>query len=682
MNMTENFSKYEFQYLKHVDGLRALCVLGIFVYHLNPTWLPGGFLGVDIFFVISGYLITALFLRDMNIKSRLSFKKFYIRRFRRLFPSFLLVTVLSQLISYLIFENTTYRQISKSIVASLLGISNLFFFKTSDYFNLDSGSQPLLHFWSLNVEEQFYLLWPFLFLVFFKKFGRKSSYLFALSFILYLVTFAMNISHPVAVFYLPIFRFYLFIFGGWLAFLTIKVTMKIRFQLTLIWFSVILLIMCLYILNSGDLLPGLWTPALLIVTAFLIVFGKADSKFNPLNFKFLQFIGLRSYTIYLVHWPLIVFYKYRYSLEELPFFSAILIFGLGLIISSLIYKYYEIPIRYGKFSEQNVVKILSLASIPTLLAALLVLYPSSASPSASSASPSASSASPSASSASPSASSASPGASSASPSASSASPSASSAKEIFYSESVIEIGKNYRFGPLVKICEKKSWEQCYEPTKTSVNVMVIGDSHSVDALNALVNLYPEFDYSLASVPGCIIEKNFENLYPRTYPQFDDCVKLNNEKWFNPIFLKKFDFVAINILYGGKNEENLITYLEYLKESGVEKVIVFGGLFTFSQPLPELVNRYGFDQGKISEFVTDNSIRDMSIASLSKKLGYFFVSKRNVFCESRFCDYWSATKIPMTWDQHHMSLEFASDLLKRSKIDLDRYFGGTKSQDSR
>jgi hypothetical protein len=265
---------------------------------------------------------------------------------------------------------------------------------------------------------------------------------------------------------------------------------------------------------------------------------------------------------------------------------------------------------------------------------------------------------------------------------SSASPSASSAKEIFYSESVIEIGKNYRFGPLVKICEKKSWEQCYEPTKTSVNVMVIGDSHSVDALNALVNLYPEFDYSLASVPGCIIEKNFENLYPRTYPQFDDCVKLNNEKWFNPIFLKKFDFVAINILYGGKNEENLITYLEYLKESGVEKVIVFGGLFTFSQPLPELVNRYGFDQGKISEFVTDNSIRDMSIASLSKKLGYFFVSKRNVFCESRFCDYWSATKIPMTWDQHHMSLEFASDLLKRSKIDLDRYFGGTKSQDSR
>ena len=208
--------------------------------------------------------------------------------------------------------------------------------------------------------------------------------------------------------------------------------------------------------------------------------------------------------------------------------------------------------------------------------------------------------------------------------------------------------------------------------------MVIGDSHSVDALNALVSLYPKFDYSLASIPGCTIDKNFGNAYPRTYPQYDDCLELNEEKLFNRNFLNQFDLIAINILFGGKNEENLVEYLKYLKESGAKKVIVFGGIFTYSEPLPELINRFGFKPEIIYDFVTDQSVRDAKVEIASRALGYFFVSKRDQICTSKSCDLWNANNIPMTWDQHHLSLEFASGILIRLKSALDEYLGNISS----
>jgi peptidoglycan/LPS O-acetylase OafA/YrhL len=653
------------KYLKHIDGLRALCVIGIFVYHLNPSWLPGGFLGVDIFFIISGYLITLLFLREMDLREKIDFKAFYMRRFRRLFPSFLLVTVTTQTVSYFLYENIIFKQISKSVIASLLGVSNVFFYKTSDYFNLDAGPQPLLHFWSLNVEEQFYLLWPLLFIVFFRKFGRKSSYLFAISFILYLASFALNISHPTAVFYLPMFRFYLFIFGAWLAFLVINKMFKIKFQLMLVWISLALIIFCFFFLSSSDVLPGAWTSILLLSTGILLLFGNTDARLNPLNLKVFRFIGLRSYTIYLVHWPLIVFLQERNYMDDLSFGSAILIVGLGIALASFVYKFYEMPFRHGNFSDKNVIKILGPTAATTLIVSLFVLNPSVASPNPSVASPNPSVASPNPSVASPNPSVASPNPSVASPNP--------VTRSNFFTSSEIEQGINERFGPLHNICNKKTWEKCYEPSSNSLNVLVIGDSHSIDALNAMESLYPGFDYSLSSGPGCNPNKNWGKLVPRTYPGYLECLKFNEDKWFNPNYLKQFDLIVINILYGVKeNFENQVDYLEFLNKVGVKKVIIFGGLFTFSTPLPDLIKSYGFDQRKIKEFAIDTAFGDKSIELTSQKFDYFYVNKKEQFCSASQCDFWLKDGTPMTWDRHHLSLEYGSKMLEREKRRLDKY----------
>jgi hypothetical protein len=242
------------------------------------------------------------------------------------------------------------------------------------------------------------------------------------------------------------------------------------------------------------------------------------------------------------------------------------------------------------------------------------------------------------------------------------------------SDSEIEDGKNIRFRPLGKICEQKSWELCYEPGTNTFNVMVIGDSHSVDGLNAMVAEYPKFDYSLASVPGCIIDKEFKSSYARTYPQYDDCVKMNEEKYFNPKFLSQFDLVVINILYGGENEGKLIAYLKYLKGQNIQRVVIFGGGFTFSEPLPQLINNFGYNREKIMGYVVDNSTRDSSFASASKNMEYFFVSKRDSFCSSKLCEFWNADGTPMTWDKHHLSLEFSSKMLMNITSSLDKYIG--------
>jgi peptidoglycan/LPS O-acetylase OafA/YrhL len=676
MDTKESNSQRQHLYLKHIDGLRALCVLGIFVYHLNPAWLPGGFLGVDVFFIISGYLITLLFLRDIDLKGEIDFKAFYMRRFRRLFPSFLLVTVATQIVSYFLFENVVFKQISKSVIASLLGLSNIFFYKTSDYFNLDAGPQPLLHFWSLNVEEQFYLLWPILFIVFFKKFGRRSSYIFVISIVLYLVSFAINISHPTAVFYLPIFRFYLFIFGGWLAFIVINKKFKIKFQLSLIWISITAIIFCFFYLSSSDVLPGTWTPILLVSTANLLLFGNTDARLNPLNLRIFRFIGLRSYTIYLIHWPLIVFLQEQNLMDQFNFVEAIVIISIGIAVASFIYKFYEMPFRHGNISNKSVLKILSPISASTFVVSLLVLLPSVASPSASVASPSASVASPSASVASPSASVASPSASVASPSASVASPN-SPIRSSTFSPNEIDEGKNARFHPLQQICSEKTWEKCNELIPSAFNVLIIGDSQSVDALNAMVNQYPNFDYSLSSYPGCTQNRKWGEIFPRTYPGYSDCLKLNQDKWFNPNFLTQFDLVVINVLYSSKeNFEDQVDYLEYLKKIGVQKVVIFGGLYTFSIPLPDLIRNHGFDQTKILENAGDMTFGDKLIETAAKKYNYFFVSKKDEFCYSGTCNFWRADGTPMTWDRHHLSLEYGSSMLDRVKIQLKEYVAAT------
>jgi peptidoglycan/LPS O-acetylase OafA/YrhL len=134
-----------FGYIPHLDGLRGISVIGILVFHLRPDWLPGGFLGVDIFFVISGFLITSLLVNELQLRRKIDFGEFYRRRFKRLFPSFILVILSTLLATYFLFDDLNFVLVAKTALFSFLGVSNIYFYETSSYFDLSSIEKPLLH---------------------------------------------------------------------------------------------------------------------------------------------------------------------------------------------------------------------------------------------------------------------------------------------------------------------------------------------------------------------------------------------------------------------------------------------------------------------------------------------------------------------------------------------------------
>jgi len=161
-------------YRPDIDGLRAIAVLSVMFFHLEERALPGGFVGVDIFFVISGYLITKLIYSELQASGSFSFRNFYLRRLRRLFPALFATLLLSLLLASRLLAPADLVEFAQSLVTSILSISNLFFWSVAGYFDSDSSLKPLLHTWSLSIEEQFYFLWPAL-LVF--LFHRKRALL-------------------------------------------------------------------------------------------------------------------------------------------------------------------------------------------------------------------------------------------------------------------------------------------------------------------------------------------------------------------------------------------------------------------------------------------------------------------------------------------------------------------------
>jgi peptidoglycan/LPS O-acetylase OafA/YrhL len=190
------------EYRPAIDGLRAFAVLSVFIYHLNNNWLPGGFVGVDVFFVISGYLITSIIFKECEHGS-FSLKKFYQRRIARIFPAMLMVGLATLIGAYFIYSAQDLASAGASLTAAVLSLENVKCLQQGNYFEITSDNVPFLHYWSLSVEEQFYIFFPLLFLLLF-KYARKHLVLM-LSFLLggsFLASAVMTQMKPAWAFYL------------------------------------------------------------------------------------------------------------------------------------------------------------------------------------------------------------------------------------------------------------------------------------------------------------------------------------------------------------------------------------------------------------------------------------------------------------------------------------------------
>src|SRR6056300_86548 len=159
------------KYRSEIDGLRALAVMPVIFFHAGFSFFSGGFVGVDVFFVISGYLITTIIIKELN-NNTFSIKRFYERRARRILPALIFVILISSIISFIFLTRSELASYFKSVIATLLFFSNFYFYKTTPYFRSESDLEPLLHTWSLSIEEQFYIIFPITFLLFHKFFKR------------------------------------------------------------------------------------------------------------------------------------------------------------------------------------------------------------------------------------------------------------------------------------------------------------------------------------------------------------------------------------------------------------------------------------------------------------------------------------------------------------------------------
>lgn len=364
-------------YRADIDGLRALAVLAVVIFHLNKQWLPGGFVGVDIFFVISGFLITGIVARQAASGS-FSFADFYMRRVRRILPAALLATLSTLAFGSIFMLPDDAKALSLSAVASTVSAANIYFWKFLDtsYFAASSDTVPLLHMWSLGVEEQFYLVWPALLLVTLKFWGRRATVAVAL--VLAAASFAYGqltlSSDPTFAYYMLPSRAGELLLGGIAFFLTdaLKGHVKEIYAQALAMLGSLLLIWSLAFIRETEGFPGFISIVPAIGAALVLASGSFHRTYagKLLSFKPMVAIGLVSFSLYLWHWPVLAFYRYGFG-EPDVFGYVICLFSMT-ALTLFSYFMVEVPFR-SKKSWKFTIAIPASASLALALAGLLYI---------------------------------------------------------------------------------------------------------------------------------------------------------------------------------------------------------------------------------------------------------------------------------------------------------------------
>ena len=303
-------------YRKYIQGLRAVEVLLVVFFHLNIFHIQSGLLGVDIFFVISGFLITSIIDRDIK-KNVFSIRHFYLKRMRRILPALLFVLFFTTIMALIILFPPSLIRYSSSVLASVTSIANIYFWKIvpTGYFRVDTHTIPLIHIWSLGVEEQFYLFWP-LFIVLGRHFFSKRIFFITCIFITILsclsAFFFWFYGRTGIAFYSPTSRAFELLFGCLLAFYDFSIPgLSKKQNVVLAFFGLLLIIFPVFFTTPDSSLSGLWELMVCSGTVLLIYTGKKETVVsNFLSSRPLIFFGLISYSLYLWHWPIFAYARY------------------------------------------------------------------------------------------------------------------------------------------------------------------------------------------------------------------------------------------------------------------------------------------------------------------------------------------------------------------------------------
>jgi peptidoglycan/LPS O-acetylase OafA/YrhL len=367
------------KYRADIDGLRAIAVLSVVAFHAFPEWVKGGFIGVDVFFVISGFLISTIIFGSLE-KGTFSFSDFYARRIKRIFPALVLVLIASYVFGWFTLFTDEYQRLGKHIAAGALFLSNIQLWKEAGYFDASADTKPLLHLWSLGIEEQFYIVWPLLLWFAWK---RKFNFL-VITVIVAVASFYLNVQNvhkdAVAAFYSPFTRFWELLCGSSLAWLTLYrqeafASIKIRVDT---WLNalfkgeqpgqvlpgllsvcgLVLLVYGFWRINKEVDFPGTWAVVPVLSAVLLISAGpKAWLNRVILSNRFAVWFGLISFPLYLWHWPLLAFARIVEGQEPSGEIRVAVVL-LSIVLAWMTYKLVETPLRFGQNDKRKLVTLL------------------------------------------------------------------------------------------------------------------------------------------------------------------------------------------------------------------------------------------------------------------------------------------------------------------------------------
>ena len=321
-----NIERIDFR--KDINGLRAIAVISVVLYHAEIKFFSGGWLGVDIFFVTSGYLISNIIFSELN-QNKFYFKNFYIRRLRRIVPALFSTILISIPISYILLTPKAIIEFAYSIIASIFFYANLYF-QNLDFYNAEPAKfMPLLHIWSLGVEEQFYIIFPILCFLFFKF--NKKYITFYITIIFLFSIYLNSTSSELVKFYQVQFRAWELLLGA----LIMIINQKFKFKNSGI-LGMIILIFSIYYFDDSMLTLNSIEPKIIanLAVSLILISEKNNYFFNFLNSKFFNFLGNISYSLYLLHQPIFVFYRLllkKYDFQSKNFYIVFVILVLILI---------------------------------------------------------------------------------------------------------------------------------------------------------------------------------------------------------------------------------------------------------------------------------------------------------------------------------------------------------------
>ena len=606
-------------YRPDIDGLRAIAVVSVILYHLNA--LRGGFVGVDVFFVISGFLITSLLWKEIQQTGTVSLIAFYDRRIRRIFPALIAMFAVTWVVGYRYLFPNEFMAFARSLLAALLSVANIFFWRESGYFAAAASSKPLLHTWSLGVEEQFYVFFPPLLALLYKL---SAKHLKTILTVLAVLSFALCVvltkRAPDAAFYLPVTRAWQLLFGSLLALSSLSVLRDRMARNVTALLGLLMLGYTLFRFSNATPFPGYMALLPTLGAAMLIAAGSNGTTLvgKVLSFKPFVCIGLISYSLYLWHWPLIVFADHglpiRFGLPSVKYSILVLSFVFGF----LSWRFVERPFRRAR----KVSHTFSYAALATVCIAALVAATLGTKGFVSRFAPRV-------------------------------------LKIAAYRDDTADqVQKTFRVGTcfIANSGKFKDYKQdaCLALDPSRKNVLLFGDSHAAMLYQALHETYPDVAFQQATASGCLPVVG-AGQRSNARGGCRDVIDFTLKQWLPAHHV---DYVVIAANWQPGDMAKMDRTIKYLKDLGQSPVLV-GPPTEYDMPLPTLLalsmqkqQPAMLDQHRLKAM---GAIDAYGAKAAAETWNVPYLSIYNVVCPAGQCMTLFPGDIPVQVDADHLSL---------------------------